>query len=69
MIQSTVSRHIEQGYPRDNLTTHVENIREQLTLNYLPIDWVNRQILLGLEQVYDELITTVDSLPISEALE
>jgi cyclase len=54
-VRSRVAAHLAEQRPRDEMAAHVEELMDCFPLGDLPREWVQRQVRLGLERVYDEM--------------
>lgn len=54
-MKSTLTNHIAEEQPREEVTTYLDEFMAMLPLGDLPRDWVRWQLRLGLERNYDEL--------------
>jgi glyoxylase-like metal-dependent hydrolase (beta-lactamase superfamily II) len=54
-VRSCIENHYRQERPREELTNYVSDLLAMFPLDGLPRDWVQRQVRLGLDRVYDEI--------------
>jgi cyclase len=56
-VRGHVAAHLAENRPRDEVAGYVQELMDCFPLGDLPRDWVQRQVRLGLERVYDEMRT------------
>lgn len=54
-VRSCIENHYRQERPREELSNYVNDLLAMFPLDGLPRDWVQRQVRLGLDRVYDEM--------------
>jgi cyclase len=54
-MRSTLTRHIANQRPREEIAAYTDQFMDAFPLGSLPRDWVQRQLKLGLERSYLEL--------------
>ena len=55
-IRNTIAEHITSKQPREEIAQYVGRFLPRFPYSELPYDWLQQQILLGLERVYDEIV-------------
>jgi glyoxylase-like metal-dependent hydrolase (beta-lactamase superfamily II) len=64
-IRATIAEHVSAGQSRLELAQYVGRFLPRFPYQDLPYDWLQRQILHGLERVYDELLLQEDGAPVA----
>jgi glyoxylase-like metal-dependent hydrolase (beta-lactamase superfamily II) len=56
-VRARISTHLQEKRLREEVATYIPELIDCFPLGNLPRDWVQRQVRLGLERVYDEMRT------------
>jgi glyoxylase-like metal-dependent hydrolase (beta-lactamase superfamily II) len=56
-VRARIAAHLQEKRPRDEVATYVPELLDCFPLGNLPQEWLQRQVRLGLERVYDEMRT------------
>jgi glyoxylase-like metal-dependent hydrolase (beta-lactamase superfamily II) len=56
-VRARIAAHLQEKRPRDEVAAYVPELLDCFPLGNLPQEWLQRQVRLGLERVYDEMRT------------
>lgn len=54
-VRTQIKTHLQEKRPREEVAAYIPALMDCFPLGSLPHDWVQRQVRLGLERVYDEM--------------
>ena len=63
-IRETLAGHIAAGQSKENLAQYVGRFLPRFPFSDLPYDWLQQQILRGLERAYEEILRNTEKEPV-----